>query len=321
MAQTDQLKFGDNPSSPRPRRLRWILVLVASLSFSAAADVIPDGALWVELPFDLVTGKPMVAVEVNGRPGRMLLDNGTPEKMMFNRDALSLPPGIETGRGRAASGQVIVVQRTQAPRVTVGGQPITLAPQVNTGNFGFVQEAFGPDYLGFIGTPFMQPYALMFDYSRRVVTFFRVDAAGNWPVAPPEAASLVADVHFSLFPGAQPTTAAVVGGIPMLLDFDTGDSGTLYLRPETRRALEATGQLEPDGERVVLSTLVFGGAQFSGVRLLVREAGSAEDFRVSGAANLLRLGSDFLAQHPSVWNFPGHRLSFLKPDSAFLKAR
>jgi hypothetical protein len=196
-----------------------------------------------------------------------------------------------------------------------------LSPQVSTGNFGFVQEAFGNDFLGFMGMPFMQPYALTLDYNRRVATFWRVDAAGRLPVNPPAAADVVAEVHFSLFPGSLPTAAAQVGDVSLLLDFDTGDSGTVYLRPETRQALLEAGHIQADGEHLVLTTLAFGGARFNKVRVQVREAGSADDTRHTGPSNLLRLGSDFLDQHPSVWNFPAHRIVFLKPNSAFLQAR
>ena len=300
----------------RSAGLGWSLLL---LCCAAAADVIPDGAPWVQLPFELVTGKPMIAVQANGVRGRMLFDNGTPDKMFFNRDALALAPGVEVGRGRAASGQQILVQLADAPKVTISGRPIALPAKVPTGNFGFVKEAFGDDFLGFIGTPFMQPHAFVLDYGRRVVTFVRVDAAGNLPMAQPAAADVVAEVNFMLHKGEQPTTAAVVGGVPMLLDFDTGDEGTLYLRPETRRKLVAAGQIQADGPHLVVATLAFGGARFTKVRVLVREAGGADDFRPSGPADFLRLGSDFLAQHPSLWNFPAYRLTFLKPDSAFLK--
>jgi hypothetical protein len=290
------------------------------LSFAAAADIIPDGALWAQVPFDLVTGKPMIAVQANGSRGRMLFDNGTPDKMFFNRDALALAPGKEAGRGRAASGQQILVQTTAAPKVSIGGRPISLPAQVRSGNFGFVKEAFGDDFLGFIGTPFMQPHAFVLDYGRRVLTFVRVDAAGHLPLAQPAAADVVAEVNFSLHPGGQPTTAAVVGGLPMLLDFDTGDGGTLYLRPETRRKLIAAGQIKVDGDQAVLATLSFGGGSFTELRVSLHEAGGADDFRSTGPSDLLRLGSDFLARQPSLWNFAAYRLTLLRPDSAFVQA-
>jgi hypothetical protein len=248
----------------------------------------------------------------------MRFDSGTPDKMFFNGDALALAPGPEVGRGRAASGQEIVVRLADAPKVTIGGQPISLPTKVSTGNFGFVREVFGDDYLGFIGTPFMQPYAFVLDYGRRIVTFLRVDAAGILPMAPPAAAEVVAALRFSLSKGQLPTTTAVVGGMPMLLGFDTGDSGTLYLRAETRRTLAAAGQIKADGEHRVLSTLTFGGAPFTDVRVAVREAGGADDFRGTGPSDFLRRGSDVLVRHPSLWNFPAHRLTFLMPGSAFL---
>jgi hypothetical protein len=221
------------------RTLCWLVLL--SMCCGASADLIPEGAVSARVPFDLVEGRPLIAVEVDGTRGRMLLDNGTPEKMFFNRDALPLAVGAELGRGRAASGQQIVVRRADAPRVSIGGRSIGLPAQVSTGNFGFMHAAFGDDYLGFIGTPFLQKDAFVLDFGGRVITFLRVDAAGTLPLAPPTAAELLA-------------------------------------------------------------------------------AGGAADFRPTGPTDLLRLGADFLAQQPSLWNFPARRLSLLVPDSGFMKA-
>lgn len=300
------------------RTLCWLVLL--SMCCGASADLIPEGASSARVPFDLVEGRPLIAVDVDGTRGRMLLDNGTPEKMFFNRDALPLAVGAELGRGRAASGQQIVVRRADAPRVSIGGRSIGLPAQVSTGNFGFMHAAFGDDYLGFIGTPFLQKDAFVLDFGGRVITFLRVDAAGTLPLAPPTAAELLVEVNFALHPGGLPVTAGVVGGIPMLVEFDTGDSGTLYLRPETRRQLAAAGAIPAEGEQVVLSRLTLGGACFRQLRVSLLTAGGAADFRPTGPTDLLRLGADFLAQQPSLWNFPARRLSLLVPDSGFMKA-
>jgi hypothetical protein len=39
-----------------------------------------------------------------------------------------------------------------------------------------------------------------------------------------------------------PVAGAYIGSLPVVLEFDTGDSGTLYLRAETRARLAAERQ-------------------------------------------------------------------------------
>lgn len=312
--------------------LRQLACCVLCLWAAAArAELLPPGADGFELPIEVVLGKPMLAVQVNGQAGRMMLDTGTPEPVFFNRDALSLSPGQAVGQGRAASGQPVVVERVEAPVLRVLGRRVPLAAQAMTGNFQFVEAGFGADFLGFIGAPMLRQSAFLLDLQRRRLVLLRVDGAGRLQGGLPTGPVLEAEVHFSLPSGGLPTTVGVVGGVPMLLDFDTGDSGTLYLRPASLAALLAAGQVERvasgdgdgqgEGEALVLRSLRFGGGEFAGLRLQLVEAGGQQDFRANGQPDLLRLGADFLATRASLWNYPAHRLGLLRPDSGFPKLR
>lgn len=300
--------------------MRVFLILVL-LALPARADILPETDLWREIGFDLVTGKPMIPVTAMGRPGRMLFDNGTPDLVILNRDALPLPPGTEVGRGHAASGQEISIEVTEAPHLVVAGRSLDLPAKVPTGNFGFTAPAFGPDFIGFLGTPFAQDHAFVLDYDRQVLTVFRTDPAGTLLVPAPEAAEVAGRVDFAIWPGQQPTTAALLGPLPILMDIDTGDSGTLYLRPESLNRMLASGDLRQDGEKLILSQITFGGASFADITADLVIAGGPQDFRTTGHADWLRLGSDFLARHPVLWNFPDHSLTILRPGSAFLAPR
>lgn len=281
----------------------------------------PEDADWRVVPFEVATGKPMIAVTLNGQPGRMLFDNGTPEAIFLNRDAASLPQGPEVGRGRAASGQEIVVTVTDAPDLAIAGLAYALPQKVPTGNFGFTAPAFGNDFMGFIGTPFAMAHAFTLDYTRQRLTFFKTGADGSLSVPPPPPSDIVAQISFAIWPGEHPTTAAILGTMPILLDFDTGDSGTIYLRPETKARLLASGAIRQDADRLILSSLDLGGATFRDITVAHVTSGGPNDFRGNGASDWLRLGADFLAQNPVLWNFPGQTLVFLKPDSAFLADR
>lgn len=300
--------------------------LCAALAFFAAAsiaqaDLLPDGQDWREIPFDVVDQKPLVAGQVGDRAGRMMFDTGTPEAIFLNRNAAPLPDGKPVASGFAASGQAIVVHLHDAPAVMIDGLPFDTGPAVVSGDFGFVEGVFGADYLGFIGLPAVQGGAFALDYQRRVLTILRSDSTGTLAVSPPAAADVVAQWTFALIPGEQPTTGAFVGTLPLMLDFDTGDSGTFYLRAETRAKLEADGSLIAESDEAILKEVTVGGTTFEALAVRLVEAGGPQDKRPWPGSDALRLGASFLADHPSLWNYRAGTITILRPDSAFLAAR
>ena len=301
--------------------MKPLALMLAIIAAPAHADLLATDQNWREIPFDVVDEKPMIAVSVNGMPGRMMFDNGTPEAVFFNRDAAPIGEGEFKAEGRAASGQVVRAHLHDAPMIEIAGRPVTIPPKVMSGDFDFVEGMFGADYMGFIGTPMVASQAFVLDYDRKVLTVLRVDAAGALiePSPPPE--DIVAEVAFSIWPGEHPTTAISLGGLPMLMDVDTGDSGTLYLRPSTRAGLIAKGAIREDGDMLIIDEIVFGGASFR--NLVVREVqtGGPDDTRASHASDWLRIGASFLSGHPSLWNFPAGTLTLLAPDAQFLAAR
>jgi hypothetical protein len=295
--------------------------LFLGMSGTAAADLLAPGQDWREIPFQAVDQKPMITARIGDSTGRMMFDTGTPEMVFLNRDALTLPDGKVVGNGFAASGQPIEVQVHDAPPVEVAGQPLALAPVVVSGDFGFAEGAFGADYLGFIGMPAVQDGAFVLDYGRQVLTVLPTDAKGALGVPPPAADEVVAQLSFSLIAGEQPTAGAFIGALPVLLEFDTGDSGTLYLRPETRARLVADGWMAADGDAAVLASVTFGGTVFSNLPVRLVEAGGPADKRPWPGSDALRLGAAFLADHPSLWNMPAGTITILRPDAAFLAPR
>lgn len=284
------------------------------------AQLIPEGQDWRIIPFTLRDGKPMIAAQVNGSDGVMMLDNGTPEPVFLNRDALALPPGTEVGRGHAASGQPVVVQSHDAAQITLAGQPLPTLPVIS-GDLGFTAPGLGADFLGFVGTPLLAPYAFTIDYRRQLVTLFRVNDSGALAMPAPPPVDVLATVRYAIWPGEQPTTAVLIGNLPFLMDIDTGDSGTLYLSPETQTRLIAEGFLRPTDTGYSLTALTIADARFGPVPVQLISAGGPQDFRASGPADMLRLGSGFLAEHPVLWNFPAGTLTLLRPQSRFLDPR
>jgi hypothetical protein len=303
--------------TPDPRAL---IVLLMSAS-EAQAELLAPGQSRRDLPFEVVDQRPMLAARIAGTSGRMMFDTGTPEVVFLNREALALPEGKVVGKGFAASGQPIEVHLHDAPPVEIAGQAVVTGPVVASGNFGFVESAYGADYLGFIGMPAVGGGAFVLDYGRNLLTVLATDADGTLREPPPAAADVMAHLTFSLIDGEQPTTGAFIGTLPVVLDFDTGDQGTLFLRTETQTRLLADGNLVATGTGAVLTGVTFGGTTFSDLAVRLVEAGGPEDKRPWPGSDGLRLGADFLSGHPSLWNMPAGTITLLRPGSPFLSPR
>jgi len=295
------------------------VALAFVIALPAYAELLGEDQTIRSIPFSLrAADKPMIEATVDGKKGVMMFDNGTPEMLFLNRAALALPKGQVVGRGFAASGQPVEVQVHPAPRIEISGQPLTMPDRVHSGDFGFTAPGLGHDFLGFIGTKMIENDAFLLDYARRKWVVLKVGKDGSLPVASPRASDVMVSVRFMIWPGEQPTLAASLGALPIITDFDTGDSGTLYATAATREKLRKQHLLKPDGENWRLHGLNIGGVVFKPTTVHVVEAGGAQDVRKSGQADQLRLGARFLADNPCLWNFPAKTLTFLKPDAAFL---
>lgn len=302
--------------------IRLAALALLLLPCAAWADLLPDGTALREIPFALIDGKPMLAVQVADQTGVMMFDNGTPAMVFLNREAAALPPGQEVGRGQAASGQEIIVQVHPAPAVQVAGLPMAVENPAHSGNFGFTEGAYGADFLGFVGMPSVQDHAILLDYDRRVLTVARVAADGSMALPAPPAADVLAEFAILLLPDELHMVAGAMGDHPMLLSFDTGDSGTAYLTLATQAALQDAGLLAPlaDG-RVRLGGVALGGADIGVVEVNLITASSPQDVRGSGQPDELRLGAGFLAGHPMIWNLAAKRMTLLRRGSSYLVPR
>ena len=312
----------DNPRSGLVRPPCCFLAAALAIFFvamPACAGLLAEGQTIRVIPFGLRDAdKPMIEATIAGKQGMLMFDNGTPDMLFLNRGALDLPGGRFVARGFAASGQPIEVQAHTAPRIDIHGQPLTMPGPVRSGDFAFTAPALGNDFLGFIGTKMVEGDAFVLDYARRILVVLKAGKDGSLPVASPKASDVAATVRFLIWPGEQPTIAASLGSLPIVTDFDTGDSGTLYVTAASQEMLRKQKILVPRGGRWRLHGLTVGGVVFNPTTVRVVEAGGSRDFRTAGPADQLRLGASFLAANPCLWNFPARTLTFLKPDAAFL---
>lgn len=312
------MRWADAPGSVS--RLSLVFLLALGIALSANAGLLEHDQSTRVIPFTLRdTDKPLIEATVAGKNGRMLFDNGTPDALFLNRDAVSLAEGKFLARGYAASGQRIEVQEHTTPAIRIAGQTVSLPERIRSGDFAFTAPAFGDDFLGFIGTKMIANDAFLLDYARRHLVLLKTGTDGALPVTPPQFDEIVATTRFMIWPGGQPTFAAAIGKLPIITDIDTGDSGTLYVTATTRRQLIAQHFLEADGKNWRLTGLTIDGVLFEPTPVRLVDAGGPADFRKEGHLDQLRVGAAFLMANTCLWNFPAKTLTFLKPDAPFLE--
>jgi len=301
--------------------MRWIICILITLvpPAATAAELFGSSPGARTIPLTLRDGKPMLSARVGARSGVMMFDTGSAYPVMLNRDALALAPGHELARGKTASGQDIIVQghSEDVPSVMIAEMPMELPAPVLSGNFGFTRDGLGADFLGFVGLPAVSRHAFLLDLGRLKLVLSDAGQTGDRAFPRLGPGAIRTDIDFALSEGSLPTWAGWVGSLPVSIDVDTGDGGTFYLDAETRSGLMAAGHLHTDGDGTGrVAGLVFGNATFDGVWLRLVEAGGVEDIRGPGAPVLLRLGARFLADHPSVWNMPAGRITFLRETAS-----
>jgi hypothetical protein len=85
-------------------------------------------------------------------------------------------------------------------------------------------------------------------------------------------------------------------------------------------ALERSGHLRRAGESRVLDGLGFGGGDFGETPVQPVVAGGPDDHRSTGSSDWQRLGSAFLADRPTLWNFAAGTITILRRGSGWLSA-
>jgi len=157
------------------RSAALLLSLLLS-ALTAQAGLIADGQVLRSIPFSVRDGqKPMLAAKVGEQSGVLMLDNGTPDALFLNREALQLSDGQFVARGSTASGQAIEVHAHRSPQVRIGQLAAPMAATVCSGNFGFTASGLGADFLGFIGTKMLERDAFVLDDAAGVPSVIRVE--------------------------------------------------------------------------------------------------------------------------------------------------
>jgi hypothetical protein len=268
-------------------------------------------------PLGLIGGYLFVEGRVMERNGGFLFDTGTPYPIFFNNAYLPLPldhyeksgkaGSAQGGKGRA---QQVYIHKDVGP-VTVGGVVLEDLGTLRSSDFGYVADTSNgglrQDLLGFAGLPLVRDLEFVIDYDAKTLTVHRIDKDGTPLVPYYEPSEVVATLSFWQKTG---TPYAHLPFVKLDIDkveieglLDTGVLGDLVLTPKSRKKLDSAHRLRQSGKQYVIE-----GLNYQGVPL------SAESPTVTtGSHNTMRLGFNFLRHYRTVWNYPKHTVTLLKP--------
>lgn len=226
-----------------------VLALVTSMSPARAAGLSGPIGLSERVAADTVATVPMIVKdgyifipgEVNGKAGKFMLDNGSPFRFFLNSHYVNVTVGPEIARGRAGSGQPIVVHTSKdVDTITFGDNAYRAVSDAMAADFQFIENGIVPDYLGFIGAKLLSAFTFSINYSQTQLAFS--DAS-----RPPDVlygkSKPVALVAFEGNDGSLPYATFGLGGVELRARFDTGSAGVLQLPLDLKTKLEKAGNL------------------------------------------------------------------------------
>jgi hypothetical protein len=288
---------------------------------SVAERVAAEGV--VEVPLIIHHGYPFTPGEVNGRRGYFMIDNGSPFRFFLNSQYAPVTVGPEVGRGRAGSGQLVVVHRglgvaslglgPDAAR-EVRPEPSASGQGIMAADFGFIDVNVRPRFLGFVGDPWLRDFAFSMRYAPP--RWLLADAAeGGERLL--QGSERVALIQFEGREGSLPFATLQVGGMDLRGRFDTGTPGALELTTEFKQRLERAGALRCDEAPDA------GAERHSGAVLQCRLQGlrygtvalDVDPLTTSiGEFNRITLGTALLRRHVSVWNLRASTLDLRREN-------
>lgn len=229
-----------------------------------------------------------------------MLDTGTPFPFLINNHRVPLGLTDYLCTGTAGSGQALAFYRHHGlVDVNLADWPTGGFAALPSADLGFVTNmsagGIRQDLLGFAGLPLLRDHEFVLDLRAGTLEIRPTDEHGVAAGAGFDPAERVATLSFAGAEGQQgvPSVPLQIGGVELEGHLDTGSSGTLTLRPESRQRLIEGGHLRRVGERYLLD-----GLTYRGVALTAHAESLAE-----GEHDGLGLGHNLLGHYRSVWNY------------------
>jgi len=290
-----------------------VLALLSSMSPAGAAGLVGAIGLSERVASDTVATVPIIVKdgyifipgEVNGKVGKFMFDNGSPFKFFVNSHYVKVTVGPEIARGRAGSGQPIIVHSaTDIQTITFGDNAYRNVSDVMAADFQFIETGIVPDYLGFIGSKLLTAFAFSIDYSQTQLAFSDASKPTDILYGKSKPVALVA---FEGNEGPLPYATFSLGGVELRARFDTGSPGALQLPLDLRTKLEKAGNLscrvtmqDPQTTVCDVTGLKYGHTTFELDGLQYSE----------GHESKATFGAALLRHYVTIWNLQKRTIEF-----------
>jgi hypothetical protein len=282
-----------------------LCVPIGSGCDARATQPAPTGEQIMTLPFHLKDGFILIDGQLDGTRGVFILDTGMPFRIILNRHFVPLENGVDVKRGNVASGQAMIIQSHDGahPITLAGGAHLTAASgarftaptAVLSADFGFIETAITPRFLGFIGWGLLKEYEFRIDYDQPTISFYPLRSDGTSDAPPIRQSNIAAVIKFTPASPIVPFMLDVDGlALPSILD--TGGHERLMAPPEIWSRLSKSDNLtvRRDADEDIVSVRRAGYDKYV-VALPEME-------KVVGDKTLLTLGYPFLRNYRSTWN-------------------
>jgi hypothetical protein len=199
---------------------------------SSAANLLP----YSEIPFELVENLIIIRATVDGMEGDFILDCGAPMLVLNSKTGGESNPevlGFTAGVGGSAEAPGIKKLKS----FIWGGGTFGDFDCV-TMDLSHLADQLGRPFMGLIGKAELEPFECYFDYSRKLLVLYGLDASGRrlGPQRPPAASTIL---RFKLSAHI-PVIRATVEGKTVRMGLDTGAQANLLdlsLFPHFQRLL------------------------------------------------------------------------------------
>jgi len=225
--------------------------------------------------FELKANVILVTGSINGHPGHVFIFDTGAEKCCVTPKAAAASGVAAGGAGGLAT-----------PDLTLGGATakgveaaVMDPPQAQP-----LRTAYGVDYSGIIGYPYISRFVTTLDYKNQRITFVAADKAKKVEAGAGQLASFKLVRSLILFEDVKVNGQ---GGLTFL--FDSGASETVVL-PEAARALGLKGEPTTSSvgpiEKTKLPSLEVGGAKVEGLEVAIYDPPQARPLKAANGGKL-----------------------------------
>lgn len=282
------------------------------------------------LPFETIHDYIFVEGKVNGLAGKFIFDTGYETSLRLNSNRIKNLGALTNDGVDSKSEKSFGVKAVkQVAKVSIGPTKGSQTSQNVTGakcqNASFM-ERFSKDFLGWIGFDYFSSGIIKLDFRAKQITLYRNTAKRSQEKDFLKGEQIIAAIPFEIRKlSGMPIVPVKIGSQSFGGAFTTGQKGTLFMSTESRQellddhSLTQTSKKEDSGmgdlfsvrvEKMTIGSFLVPG-RIEGLDSFDQPDKAKEAIGID-EPNLIYLGTAFLSQYKTVWDFPAKKIYLLK---------